>query len=410
MENKKIVIIGAGVSGLVAAQTLKNQGYEPIIFEKNTHPGGRVHTIVENNVILDLGFQVMLDEYPAVKDYLDTSSLDLIKFAPGAVIFKDGRTYKLGDASRDLNFLLPTIFAGIGTLGDKWKVFTLSRKLKQKSLSDIFSTPEITTEQYLKDYGFSDKIIENFFRPFYAGIFLEDKLETSSRMFEFVFKMFATGNATIPARGIKAIPEQLANDIDINYNKELLEVVGNQLTFKDGSQVQSDYTIVATPASDVVPNLRNQQQDWKQTTVFYFKTDHEGFKQPIIGLLTGNGYANNFHFLHDVFPNHQKVISITVVKDYTQTEEELSSLLAQELKQETGIELGDMIKYFKIKKALPVLNNLNYALPSTETQLTQHVFLAGDHLSNSSLNAAMLNGAAAAQAVIDKAENRVVVG
>ena len=127
-------------------------------------------------------------------------------------------------------------------------------------------------------------------------------------------------------------------------------------------------------------------------------------------MLTGNGYANNFHFLHDVFPNHQKVISITVVKDYTQTEEELSSLLTQELKQETGIELGDMIKYFKIKKALPVLNNLNYALPSTETQLTQHVFLAGDHLSNSSLNAAMLNGAAAAQAVIDKAENRVVVG
>lgn len=39
---------------------------------------------------------------------------------------------------------------------------------------------------------------------------MDAKLETSSRMLEFVFRMFAEGDTAVPALGMQAIPEQLA--------------------------------------------------------------------------------------------------------------------------------------------------------------------------------------------------------
>ena len=40
MAKKKIVIIGAGLAGLSAAWHLQKRGHEPVVFEKNSQPGG----------------------------------------------------------------------------------------------------------------------------------------------------------------------------------------------------------------------------------------------------------------------------------------------------------------------------------------------------------------------------------
>ena len=49
MKNKssKIHIIGAGVSGLIAAQILENYGYKPTILEGSNSIGGRVKSDLE---------------------------------------------------------------------------------------------------------------------------------------------------------------------------------------------------------------------------------------------------------------------------------------------------------------------------------------------------------------------------
>ena len=67
----KIYIVGAGVSGLVAAQVLENKGYHPIILEAANRAGGRVKTDIKKGVQLDHGFQVLLSSYPAAQKYLD---------------------------------------------------------------------------------------------------------------------------------------------------------------------------------------------------------------------------------------------------------------------------------------------------------------------------------------------------
>jgi hypothetical protein len=45
------------------------------------------------------------------------------------------------------------------------------------------------------------------------GIFLENKLETPNRMFDFVMKMFSEGDAALPALGMEEIPKQLASQL-----------------------------------------------------------------------------------------------------------------------------------------------------------------------------------------------------
>ncbi|NJK57937.1 MAG: NAD(P)-binding protein [Pleurocapsa sp. SU_5_0] len=39
-KNKRIAVIGAGISGIAAANVLKKQGYEAVIFKKSTVIGG----------------------------------------------------------------------------------------------------------------------------------------------------------------------------------------------------------------------------------------------------------------------------------------------------------------------------------------------------------------------------------
>ena len=66
-KDKNIYIIGAGISGLIAAQNLEQKGYVPTILEAAGYIGGRVRTEIIDGWILDVGFQVLLDAYPMSK-------------------------------------------------------------------------------------------------------------------------------------------------------------------------------------------------------------------------------------------------------------------------------------------------------------------------------------------------------
>ncbi len=209
----KVHIIGAGISGLIAAKVLEQHGYHPTILEASDRVGGRVKTDILEGHTLDHGFQVLLTSYPLAKKHLDYEKLNLRYFKPGAVLFSKGKGYALGDPLRDSSLLFPTIFNKAASLKDKLKIFRLNRELKKKTLEEIFDAQEVSTLDYLRNYGFSETVITKFFKPFFSGIFLEPELATSSRMFEFVYKMFGEGNAAIPVDGIDAIPRQLKKQL-----------------------------------------------------------------------------------------------------------------------------------------------------------------------------------------------------
>jgi len=404
---KNPIIIGAGVSGLVAAIELEKAGYAPTILEATDRVGGRVKSDELNGFPVDHGFQVLLTEYPEAQRYLDYEKLDLLHFLPGSVIFKNGKMEKIGDPLRDVSFLWPTTFADVGSVNDKRLILQLSLAVKKKSLEDIFTEPETTTLAYLQKYGFSEEMIRDFFQPFFAGIYLEEDLETSSRMFEFVYKMFGTGHAAIPRKGMQAIPDHLAEQLkrtEIRFNTVVNRIEDHTIYLESGETLSAEQLIIATDPALFFPKKDISPSAWKSCYNLYFESSESAMNDPIIGLLPGKKtMVNNFHYLTDLLgsndPKNETILSVTVVKNHELSAADMVQQVKEELATHCKIETGNLLKMFHIKKALPKVNDLKYQPSRATVTLAPGTFCCGDYLANSSLNAAMASGRVVAELV-----------
>ncbi|TCP25093.1 flavin-dependent amine oxidoreductase [Tenacibaculum skagerrakense] len=407
-KHQNIYIIGAGISGLIVALELEKNGYHSTIIEASDSVGGRVKTDVYEGYQLDHGFQVLLTSYPAAQKYFNYEELELQKFLPGAVIYENNTSSILGDGFRCFDLLFSTLTTSKVTFGDKLKILKLNRILKNKTLQDIFSKEETTTLQYLKNFGFSQKAICNFFAPFFSGIFLETTLSTSSRMFEFVYKMFGTGYAALPKAGIAAIPNQLKNKLKSTtflFNTKVASVEKGLIKLSNGDVLGSNMTIIATDSSSLLSNRKSTKQEWKSCQTLYFETKKRTITKPLIGLL-----ANEFSLINNIFyttsiannnSSEKELLSVTVVRDHNLHETLLIKEVIRELKEFCGIDVLRFVKMYDIPKALPKLESLKYA-PTKETiEVNDSIILAGDQLCNGSLNAAMLSGELAAKVALE---------
>ena len=407
-KSPSIHIIGGGISGLIAARVLEEHGLSATIIEATDRLGGRVKTDVVDGYNLDHGFQVLLTAYPAAKKYLDFDALALQEFLPGSAIFKNGKQKIIGDPLRNLSLLIPTLFSEIGTVNDKLKILALNRRLKKKSIQNIFAEKEQTTLAYLENIGFSETIITDFFIPFFSGIFLENKLDTSSRMFEFVYKMFGEGNAALPKDGIQAIPKQLFEKLKNTtcvFNTKVKSVENGSIILESGEIIKSNFTIIATQASGLVSNLKNQATLWKSCDTLYFEVAKREIRKPLIGLIAApNALINNIFYhtsLQTSATATKELLSVTVIDRQNLTNKQLVAKVQKELKELCNIDSCTFIKQYNIPMALPKLQDIQYEMLPSETRLTETIFLAGDTQLNGSLNAAMIAGERAALEVIN---------
>jgi hypothetical protein len=283
-------------------------------------------------------------------------------------------------------------------------VFKLNTRLKKKSIDTIFASPETTTLEYLRTLGFSKKMIDRFFRPFFSGIFLEPELRTSSRMFEFVYKMFGEGYATIPEQGIGAISEQLKGKLEttqFQFGQEVKQVTNTHITLENGQELAHSGVIITANASTLVPNMNDQAVQWKSCTCLYFEVDRTNIPEGTIALVAEQGkLTNNMYAYQDA--SGRQLLSVTTLKDNGKTEQELTQAVEAEVKGYCGIQRIKHIANLKITEALPDLTQLKMTAEPSESQLTEHIFLAGDVLFNGSLNAAMESGRLAAAGLIQK--------
>jgi len=410
----KIHIIGAGISGLIAAKVLEENGFSPVILEATDKVGGRVKTDLIDGYQLDHGYQVLLTAYPEAKKHLDFQELELQEFLPGATIFKNKAQKTIGNPLKDLSLFFSTLFSGIGSFSDKFNVLKLNSILKKKSLLEIFSDKEQSTFSYLRDFGFSSEIINAFFKPFFSGIFLETKLETSSRMFEFVFKMFGEGSAAIPRKGMEAIPKQLSQKLKlttIKFNTKVATIEDEEITLVDGKKLESHYTIVATEASNLFKALNRHPMEWRSCHNLYFETEDKVIRKSLIGLIAKKGaLINNISYntsLKCFSKGKKELLSVTIIDDQNLSQEELVMRVKSELKDYCDINVVRLIKQYDIPMALPKLASLKYKELPSETRLNCNLFLAGDTVLNGSLNAAMLSGESAALGVIQRWSNTI---
>lgn len=82
---KKVLILGAGMAGLVAAYELSRLGHDVTILEARTRPGGRVHTLREpfsDGLYAEAGAARIPDEHELTLKYVKEFELPLEPFYP----------------------------------------------------------------------------------------------------------------------------------------------------------------------------------------------------------------------------------------------------------------------------------------------------------------------------------------
>lgn len=155
MTKPDVIVIGAGLSGLACALTLRDQGLEPLILEAADGVGGRVRTDRHQGFRLDRGFQVLQTWYPEAQRWLDYDRLDLRPFYPGAQVRIGGRAHRVSDVWRQPARLPEMLVSPIGTLGDKLRLLKLRLDCLSGSLEDLYGRPESLALARLRDRGFS---------------------------------------------------------------------------------------------------------------------------------------------------------------------------------------------------------------------------------------------------------------
>jgi len=392
----KIGIIGAGLSGLTCGWYLKKNSINDIsIFESSEKAGGKLKTDRIDGFQLDRGFQVLLPAYPETKKVLDYDKLQLQRFHKGSLIYKNNKKIPFYDPGNGFTALLKTVVNGPGTLVDKLILLKLKWTLGRLSVEDLFNSKgTISSLAYLRELGFSERIIDDFWIPFYQGVFLENTLETDSRMLQFTFKMFAEAGAAVPKEGMEAIPRQLVDYIGadkIRLNTKVLHYDSKSVTTMDGKKESFDRVVLAC-------NI-NKNVEYHSVTNNYFETE----KLPIdtkhvILNANQNRVINNVVMISNVAPNYSQtekhLISVSANGIYTEVD-----IFLTDLKSIFGLEVANwnLVKSYIIKEALPVINFEKKYKPMSP----EGVFYCGDYLVQGSINGAMESGRRAAEEIIN---------
>ena len=404
MVNKKtdIVIIGAGIAGLACAMKLKKNNRNFIIIEQSDRVGGRVGSIKENEYIFDLGFQIYNTEYYETNSLLNLKELKLKVFKPGASIYNGRRFEILSDPFRDPSTILETFFSGMTTFKDKIKILTLKRALSSYCISEDQSE-DMTTLKYLKSYGFSNKIINGFFKPFFSGIFLENQLETSSKFFKNVFSNFNKGYAAVPVNGMQAIPDQMVKNLNPHNlllgNKVIEAKNPEKIVLENNEIIEAKYMVLTGGSNSLV---NNHIVEFNSVRTFYFSSRVKVKHPKYINLFPYDSLINNIAILSSVSenysPNGNTLFSITIIESDL-SKSELIDIIQDKLSTYYGDEKSNYIfmKEINIKQAT-IKQKTGYFDLKIEDK--KNILFAGDYTTYGSIEGAVVSGIKTAEKLI----------
>jgi phytoene dehydrogenase-like protein len=403
-----VIIIGAGIAGLTCAKYLKDRGIQSLILEASDGVGGRVKTDLHEGFLLDRGFQILLTAYPEAQRLLNYQALDLQAFKSGAMI----RDIQKNDFSvvanpfKEPSKIWSSLTSNVGTLADKMRILRLILETGNVQ-EEVFENKGIPTIEYLRIYGFSDNMIQQFFRPFFGGVFLENELSTSANFFKYIFGKFYEGDAVIPAKGIEQIAKQIGKMLyigTVKLNTKVVRIDGNRVYLDNGDRLFGEKIVLATDGFQADKLLgKIADRKFNATTCTYFSADHSPLKEKMLVLNPNrSSMVHNLCVPSDIAPAYapdgKSLISVSTQGFNLYDEHELAKNIKRELTTWYGKEVQDWqhLKTYHIPQALP---NFDQSHIDNSLKISDILYQCGDATAYPSLNAAMATGRKVAEMI-----------
>jgi phytoene dehydrogenase-like protein len=403
-----VTIVGGGLAGLVCAADLARAGVEVTVLEASDGVGGRVRTDVVDGFRLDRGFQILLTAYPQVKKRIDVEALGLGRFVPGAIVRADSGAYRLSDPLRRPGDLIETLRSPVASWRDKLRTARLVLDVTAQPVSRLLHRHDVSTAERLAAAGLSPAFVRAFWRPLFAGIQLDPELEVSSRRFELILRMLATGSTGLPREGIGALPRQVAARLPgacVRLGVRVARVRSGEVQTTEGERIESRIVVVAADgptAHSLLPERVADPGSRPVACCWYSMPERPG-REPYLLLDGTRGPALNAVVISDVQPSYAPAGRSLVAAAVPGPQALVPGLTARvqaQLAEWFGIGESDLTHLRT--------DVIPHGQPDQRPPLNLHrrvdlgdgLFVCGDHRDTASTQGAMFSGERTAAAVL----------
>ncbi|MDA8320571.1 MAG: NAD(P)/FAD-dependent oxidoreductase [Actinomycetota bacterium] len=394
-----VLVVGAGLAGLACALDLVAAGVPVRVLEASDAPGGRMRTDRRDGFLLDRGFQVFNTSYPQVKRRLQLRALRLAPFTPGALLATASGRTRFTDPSRRPRESGDLLLGRLARPADIAALAAMSAADMLLPARRIIAQPDRSTLAALRAARISDELIELFFRPFLAGVFLEDRLETSARFFHLVWRSMLRGTLCLPRDGIGAVPAQLAGLLPagtIGYGTPVAGLTDDGVALADGTELPARAVVVAAgpaQASALLPGLPMVRT--RMVTTVYHAAPSAPLAEPTLVVDTERTILNTVvltQVARSYSADGRALISSSVLGDATGREPEIAARLAA--LYETDTSGWEHLASYPMADALPAM-----PAPWPLTRSARYAagrYVCGDYRATGSVQGALASGTRAA--------------
>lgn len=310
-----------------------------------------------------------------------------------------------------------TLLNPVGTPLDKLLVLW-ARAIAIVNYNSGLPQGETTILDRLRSQGFSERMINAFFSPFFGGIFFDSSLGISSRLYDFVMTMLALGENCLPSGGIGEIPEQISSSLpigSISFNCPVQCAGPNRLVLNDGVEMRPNLgTVVATEQPEaeriLAGKFESQNGAPGQSVTVYFAASSVPMQENVLLLnAERGGLINNACFPSNVAatyaPPGRGLVAATVLGIPSVQEGELVRRVRQELEEWFG---RDIVSEWRFLRAYYFPFGHPPQQPpmpmEKSTRLEQGLYICGDHRESATFDGAMRSGRRAAEALLEDCE------
>jgi len=383
-----VIVVGAGLAGLSAAQSLIEAGIEVRVLEASTTIGGRVQTDEINGYRFDRGFQLINARYPEVEALHIIDKLDF-RYAPRAVdIALDGSVVRLGDPRK---YFLSALRSESGSIREKiaFLKYLISR-----------STHGSNVESELLAAG-CNNLYTRVLKPFLTGVFLAQPSRVDSVSGREIIKSFISGAPGLPARGAGELSQVLAREIGVvETGVQVNAITGLELSTSAGS-IAARAIIVATDQITAAQLLEIEEVGESVSCTTWFHSTPDVFDCDAtlrVDALARGAIINSIaisKLLPLSAPVGQTLFSSTSLGHASESE------VRRHLSLIWGVDTAgwELVAKYDIKNSLPLFAPGRSHAQSL--QVRPGVWRAGDYLSAASQNGALASGRLAALELIN---------
>lgn len=408
-----VLVVGAGLAGLVCAKHLQLAGHRVVVLEAADVVGGRVATDTVDGFTLDRGFQVLNTAYPALRREVHLPDLDLCAFTPGAAVRgADGGLHTFVNPLRRPWTAPATVADRLLPRADELRLIRWTAGIVAHRGRAAVDRPDVSTARALADAGLDGAVLERFLRPFLAGVLLERELDTAARFTALVWRTFVLGTVAVPARGMAALPAHLAAQLHPGTVRPgvVAGAVTGTTVRTAGGELRSRAVVVATDpgtAARLLPALPAPRM--RAVTTTYHVTEEAPDTRPLLRLDGTGGPLLNSVVLTAAAPgyspDHRALVSTSALGAATDVPE---PVVRHELARLWGVDTSrwEHLHTSEVPHALPALTAPTAAGLRAPVSLGDGLHVAGDHRDSPSLQGAMASGRRAARAVDRRLSHR----